>query len=100
ATQTRSEALQLVMIAGENVLSSSLHRLPHQVGTPIDPSDSLATTAALHDVRAELLRRMERCERGGSAATLPELVLFAPEVDGLLEHLSTLEMIGAYGPAH
>jgi DNA-binding SARP family transcriptional activator len=100
ATQTRPEALQLVTIALENLLSSSLQRLPHQVGSPIDPTDRLATTAALHDVRAELVRRMERVERGGSVDTLPELVLVAAELDGVLEHLSTLEMIGAYGPAH
>ncbi len=100
AAQTRSEALQVVTIAADNVLSSSLHRLPHQMGTPIDPSDRLATTAALHDVRAELVRRMERVERGGSVETLPELVLVAPEFEGLVEHVSTLEMIGAYGPAH
>jgi two-component SAPR family response regulator/LysM repeat protein len=100
AIPSRPESLQLITLARENVLSASLHRLPHQVGSPIDPADRLATTAALHDVRAELVRRMERVERGGSVDTLPELVLVAPELDGLLEHLSTLEMLGAYGPAH
>jgi len=54
----------------------------------------------MHDVRAELVRRMERVERGGVIATLSELVVVAPELETLREHLSTLEMIGAYGPAH
>src|SRR5207253_10010173 len=53
-----------------------------------------------HDLRAELVRRMERVERGGSVATLPELVVLVPELEGVLEHLSTLDMIGSYGPAH
>jgi len=100
AMASRPESLQLVTIAREQLLSGSVGRLPHQIGSPIDPADRLATTAALHDVRAELVRRMERVERGGSVETLPELVLVLPELDGLLEHLSTLEMLGAYGPAH
>lgn len=100
AAQTRPEELQIMTIARDQHLSSTLQRLPHQVGTPIDPGDHLATTAAMHDIRAELVRRMERAERGGPVETLQELVLVVPELDALTEHLSTLEMIGAYGPAH
>jgi two-component SAPR family response regulator/LysM repeat protein len=100
AAQARPEDVQLLTIARDQALSSTLLRLPHQVGSPIDPRDELATTAALHDVRAELVRRMERVERGDSVGTLPELVVVVPELDVLLEHLSTLDMLGAYGPAH
>jgi two-component SAPR family response regulator/LysM repeat protein len=100
AAQARPEDVELLTIARDQVLSSTLQRLPHQVGSPIDPADHLATTAVLHDVRAELLRRMERVERGDLVETLPELVVVIPELDVLLEHLSTLEMLGAYGPAH
>jgi two-component SAPR family response regulator len=54
----------------------------------------------MHDVRAELVRRMEIVERGGSVATLPELVVLAPELERLLDHLSTLDILGSYGAAH
>jgi len=100
AARAQPEELQLMTIAREQVLSATIQRLPHQASSAIDPSDHLATTAAVHDVRAELLRRMERAERGDSVEHLPELVLVVPELDGLIEHLSTLEMVGAYGPPH
>jgi hypothetical protein len=98
--RARPEEVQLFTIARDQLLPKSLARLPHQGHGWVDPSDQVATGAALHDARAELLRRMERVERGGTVDTLPELVLIVPELDALAEHGSTLEMLGAYGPAH
>src|SRR4029453_5069865 len=92
--------MHLVTFARQGVLPSHLARLPHQVGSFIDPADHVAATAAMHHVRAELVRRMERVERGGSVATLPELVVVAPELERLRDHLSTLDLLGSYGPAH
>ncbi len=101
AVRSKQEALQLVAFARGGALPSSLERLPQLAGRFVDPSDAVSTTAAMHDVRAELVRRMERVERGGSVATLPELVIVAAELELLArEHLSTLDMIGSYGALH
>ncbi len=100
AVRVPVEGMHLVTFARPGVLPSHLARLPHQVGSFIDPGDHVAASAAMHDVRAELVRRMERVERGGSVATLPELVVLVPELERLLDHLSTLDILGSYGPAH
>ncbi|MBV9542772.1 MAG: bacterial transcriptional activator domain-containing protein [Chloroflexi bacterium] len=90
--------LQILTVAAN--LTEPLQRLPHQVGRVIDPADQVATSAALHDARAELLKRMERVERGGNVNALPELLIVLPDIETLTDHASTLDMLGVYGPAH
>jgi hypothetical protein len=96
----RPEELQVLIVARERALPVALARLPHLARGWADPADDVTAASVLHDLRAELLRRMERVERGGSVETLPELVLVVPELDGLGDHAATLEMLGAYGPRH
>src|SRR5205814_382752 len=88
AVRTRREELHMLAFARPQALASVLARLPHQVGAFVDPTDHLATTAAMHDLRAELLRRMERVERGALANTLPDLVVIVPELELAIEHQS------------
>jgi DNA-binding SARP family transcriptional activator len=92
--------LQLMTIGTPSSVPRGLASLPHHMGNVVDPDDGLATTSALHDVRAELVRRMQHVEQGNTVGTLTEIVLLVPELARLAEHGSTLEMIGAYGPSH
>jgi DNA-binding SARP family transcriptional activator len=100
ATRFSPAELQLLTIGNASRLPRALSSLPHHMGALVDPADSLATSTALHDLRAELVRRMQHLEHGNTLGTLSEIVLLVPDLEQLGEHRSTLEMLGAYGPSH
>jgi DNA-binding SARP family transcriptional activator len=92
--------LQLMTIGHPSSMPRGVPSLPHHMGSVVDPDDRLATTYGLHGVRAELVRRIQHVEHGNAIGTLTEIVVLVPELARLVEHTSTLEMIGAYGPSH
>ena len=73
AARQKPEDLQFLTLARADAMPAALKRLPHHVHAVVDPTDSVATSAALHTARGELLRRTQRVEGGGSVASLPEI---------------------------
>jgi two-component SAPR family response regulator len=100
ASRLSPAELQLVTIGSASSLPRAVSSLPQHVGRVVDHDDALATSTALHDLRAELVRRMQHVEQGNPIRALTEIVVLVPELERLVEHASTLEFIGAYGPSH
>ncbi|HEY1245630.1 MAG TPA: LysM peptidoglycan-binding domain-containing protein, partial [Hyphomicrobiaceae bacterium] len=100
ASRLSPAELQLVTIGSASSLPRAMSSLPQHVGRVVDHDDALATSTALHDLRAELVRRMQHVEQGNPIRALTEIVVLVPELERLVEHASTLEFIGAYGPSH
>ncbi|MCX6021594.1 MAG: LysM peptidoglycan-binding domain-containing protein [Chloroflexi bacterium] len=107
AARCRPDDLRLWTIADRRVVPAQLLMLPHQGSEPVVPDDKPRVQRLLHEVRAELLRRMRDTDQVGVRPVSapqgePELVLVVGEI-GDLSHeddSNTLEMIGVHGPAH
>jgi len=100
ASRLLPDELQLVTIGSRSSLPGGVSSLPQHVRRVVEPDDKLVTGSAVHDVRDELVGRMQYVEQGNPIRTLTEIVLLVPGLERLAEHASTLEMIGAYGPSH
>jgi DNA-binding SARP family transcriptional activator/LysM repeat protein len=101
AARRTSSQLRLWTIAAAGQLPVVLDGLPHQVKPRADSHNLMETESALRDVRAELIRRMQRPEAEAPAEE-PEIVLVVGELADIeySPHKTTLDMLGTYGPAH
>ncbi len=100
----RPDELRLCLIATERTLPAQFRRLPHRWDTAVDPADRAGVAAMLAEARAELTRRLragkEAAEQEGpSWQPRPELVLVIGELADLADDGTTLEILGAHGPA-
>lgn len=102
AARRHPAELSFWMIAGRRELPREISELPHQRRWA-EPGDTERVKALIHELQAELLRRMRLTEFAtGSPAPSedPELVLVVGEVGDLSDERDTLELIGAHGPTH
>lgn len=105
AARRPPDALRLWMVADPRTVPRQLGHLPHRGGDVIDPEDTAAVRAVLANLRSELLRRMRAAEQDGAARwqpqpDQPELLLVVTELGTLEDDGTTLELIGAHGPAY
>ncbi|MDQ3702883.1 MAG: winged helix-turn-helix domain-containing protein, partial [Chloroflexota bacterium] len=93
AGRFRPDALRLWTIGSPRLLPPELLALPHQIATPVDPTDDARMEEVVQTVRAELVRRMRRTEPSAGAegpqgdgsdplarAPWPDIVLVIPEL--------------------
>jgi DNA-binding SARP family transcriptional activator len=94
--------VKLWTIATAEELPALLDGLPQQVKPRASSRNALELEAALRDVRAELIHRMQRPESAEVAPDEPDIVLVIGELACLdyATHRTTLDMLGAYGPSH
>jgi DNA-binding SARP family transcriptional activator/LysM repeat protein len=101
----RPDELRLCVVATERALPAQFRRLPHQWETVVDPADRAGVSAVLAEARAELTRRLRTGKEASAGEMLPpqpgpELVLVIGELTHLADDGTTLEILGAHGPAH
>src|SRR5262249_9212900 len=104
-TRCRPDDLRLYTIASRRSLPAQLLDLPHQHGAVVDPADETAVGNLLGEVRAELTRRMRAAVPGDipdhvGTRKEPDLVLVISELAELEDDGTTLEIVGAQGPAY
>jgi DNA-binding SARP family transcriptional activator/nucleoid-associated protein YgaU len=103
AARHRPDALRLWTVADRRSLPPQLAGLLHHAGGVVEPDDEARVGAVLEHLREEIARRRRGEGAGGgesvSEAAEPELVLVVGELGDLPDDGTTLELVGAYGPA-
>jgi nucleoid-associated protein YgaU/two-component SAPR family response regulator len=94
-------SMKIWSIAAPGELPTSLDCLPQQLKPRADARNTLEVDAALRDVRAELIHRMQR-PQSETPTDEAEIVLVIGELSRLeyAPRRTTLDMLGTYGPAH
>ncbi len=97
-SRSGAENLKIWTIGSESDLPKVLEALPQHHNPRADSSNGLELEAALRDVRAELIRRMQQPEMPEE----PEILLVIGELGDIdySAHRTTLEMLCTYGPSH
>src|SRR5262249_13179359 len=90
---------RFVTIARPGRLPEAILRLPHQHGTPVDPSDVASVAEVFAVARGEVVRRLDTSERS-IATDETELIIVVDEWSELPGEIDeTIEFVARHGPS-